>query len=210
MGCMSTPNAAQILTAARDALATPLSFDDVLAALATKDRQNAERRLAALDADPHRGLAWRRLACALMTLAPIAKFVGRDGVEFFVPDGRYRKQVFALEDLHDGNLAVYCPDVLDEAVAAGLLSPTGAPEPHGFAVAASGDVLNVEPLDGTALSPNPHVKNLTNWKRRALRLMLVPRATPAAFEAAELLCAIAAGQFAPAQLPPDNLPTADR
>src|SRR5436190_1805553 len=64
-----------------------------------------------------------RQVCALATLAPhAAKFVGRQTVQFYIADGKYRMQVFALEDLQDGNFTVYCPDVLEEAVRAGLLA----------------------------------------------------------------------------------------
>lgn len=197
---MSGSAGAQVLAAARESLARPLAFDDVLAKLGGRDRANAERRVVALDTQPDAGRAraWRRLACGLMTLAPVAKFAGRDAVEFYVPDGKYRMQVFALEDLRDGDLTVYCPDVLSEAVAAGLLVRTGHPEPHAHAVAATGEPLHVEALDGSALGPHAHVKNLTNWNRRALRVVLPPSATAGQIEAAELLCAIAAGRLAPA------------
>jgi hypothetical protein len=194
---MTEAEGANVLTKAREALARPIGYADLLAKLPGRDRANAERRATALDATPYpdRAAAWRRLACALMTLAPIAKFSGQQGVEFFVPDGRYRMQVFALEDMQDGNLTVYCPDVLAEAVAAGLLVPTGAPEPHGYAVAASGQPIEITALDGSANSPDPHVKNLTNWKRRALRVTLPPSPSSAQVEATEVLCAIAATHF---------------
>jgi hypothetical protein len=196
---MTDRGGAQVLAGAREALARPIGFADLLARLAGRDRQNAERRAAALDATPFadRARAWRRLACALMTLAPAARFAGRTGVEFFVPDGRYRMQVFALEDVQDGDLTVYCPDVLAEAAAAGVLSPTGRPDPDGYAAAATGEPLRVEPLDGTAASPDPHVKNLTNWKRKALRVTLPPSPSAAQVEAVELLCAVAARHFVP-------------
>jgi hypothetical protein len=191
--------AAQLLAAARELLSRPLTFPEVLAKLAGRDRANAERRVAALAAQPDAGraAAWQRLACGLMTLAPVAKLTGSSAVEFYVPDGRYRRQVFALEDLRDGGVTVYGPDVLADAVAAGLLARTGRPDPGGYAVAATGEPLHVEALDGTALSPHAHVKNLTNWSRRAARVALPPSASAAQVGAAELLCAIAAVRFAP-------------
>ena len=199
------------LAAARESLARPLTFADVLARLAARDRANAERRVAALDAQPHPGRArvWQRLACSLMTLAPVAKFTGRHAVEFFVPDGRYRMQVFALEDLQDGDITVYCPDVLAGAASAGLLAHTGHPDPHAYAVAATGEPLHVEPLDGSALSPDAHFKNLTNWNRRALRITLPPAVSTAQVEAAELLCALAALRFAPPVPPGGEAPAVD-
>ena len=198
-----------LLSAARELLSRPLTFAEVLAKLPGRDRANAERRVAVLAGQPDAGRAraWQRLACGLMTLAPVAKFTGTNAVEFYVPDGRYRMQVFALEDLRDGDVTVYCPDVLGDAVAAGLLTPTGQPEPRAYAVAATGDPLHVEALDGSAISPDAHVKNLTNWSRRALRVTLPPSASAGQVVAAELLCAIAALRFAP---PPADAPAAAR
>src|SRR5439155_689494 len=102
-----------------------------------------------------------RLACTMMTLAPhAAKLVGRETLQVYVADGpKYRMQVFALEDLQDGNMTVYCPDVLDEAVKAGLLSrPVRAAEPHAYTVTATHDHRRppperVEP--GTFSTPEP-------------------------------------------------------
>ena len=58
----------------------------------------------------------------MITLAPVAKVIGKQTIQFFIPDGKYRMQVFALEDLQDGNMTVYCPDVIAECVQAGLLA----------------------------------------------------------------------------------------
>jgi len=195
------PAPEQVLAAARALLARPLDFDAFLARLPAKDRTTALRRVAAFEAEPPSGRAdlWRRLACALMTLAPhAAKLVGRQTVQFYVADGRYRKQVFALEDLQDGPMTVYCPDALGEAVAAGLLARGAAHAgggPHQWVIPASGEALQVEPLTGESLNPHPHFKDLTGWNRKALRVTLPPAPSPAQTEAAELLCAIAALRF---------------
>ena len=209
---MQTPGPKQELAAARESLSRPLGFDAVLAKLPAKDRANAERRVAALEAenggaDPRRAGLWRRLACALTTLAPHAsKLVGRQTVQFYVADGKYRMQVFALEDLQDGHFTVYCPDVLDDAVAAGLL----ARHPHApddvWVVASSGEPLRVEPLDGSSPSPAAHVKDLTGWNRKAVRVTLPPSPSPAQVEAAELLCAMAAQHFARTTAPSTAAP----
>src|SRR5258708_763736 len=119
---MPTSEAKKVLTAARESLARRLSFEEFLAKLPPKDRVSAERRVTVLEAEPvpQRTDLWRRLACTLMTLSPhAAKLVGRQTVQFYIADGKYRMQVFALEDLQDGNMTIYCPDVLEEAVKAG-------------------------------------------------------------------------------------------
>ncbi len=187
-----------VLVAARESLANPLRFSDFLAKLSSKDRANAERRVMVLDAevDTTRAALWRQLACSLMTLAPhFAKLTGKQTLQVYVADGKYRMQVFALEDLQDGNFTVYCPDVLDEAVKAGLLTPAANAEPHEYVIESSGAPLRVERLDGKTLHPAPHIKDLTGWNRKALRITVPPAPSAEQVEAAELLCAIAAQRF---------------
>ena len=199
----------QALAAARDSLSHPLDFNEFLAKLSPKDRANAEKRVAVLEAGPgpHPARLWQRLGCVLMTLAPhAAKFVGRQTVQFYVADGKYRMQVFALEDLQDGHMTVYGPDVLAEAVKLGLLEPGAGPEgDHVYVVAATGEPLRVEPLDASSANLPAHVKDLTGWNRKAVRITLPPAPSPTQLEAAELLCAIAAGHFVRTP-PPDAKP----
>ena len=185
-----------------------MEFADFLAKLASKDRVNAEKRVAVLEAgpDPRRAVLWRRLVCVLMTLAGhAAKFVGRQTVQFYVADGlRYRMQVFALEDLQDGYMTVYCPDALAEAMEAGVLAP-GDAAAHMYVIPSSGEPLRVEALDRDSLDPGAHFKDLTGWNRKALRVTLPPSPSDAQVEATELLCAIAAQHFvrpAPGAAPP--------
>ncbi len=199
-----------LLDAARAALSPRITFDAFLAKLPTKDRVSAEKRVVALEAEPgntDRARLWRRLACSLMTLAPhAAKLAGRQTVQFYVADGRYRKQVFALEDLQDGNFTLYCPDVMGDVVDAGLLSPSphagGAGDPL-YVIGRTGEPLQVGSLDASSLNPGAHFKDLTGWNRKALRITLPPSPSPSQVGAAELVCAIAAGHFA-GQLPPST------
>ena len=191
----------QSLSAARKLLVHPLDFPQFLAKLSPKDRAGAERRVSALEAVPNPGGAvlWRRLACSLMTLAPhAAKLVGKQTLQIYVADGKYRMQVFALEDLQDGNFTIYCPDVLDEAVTAGLLTPAPHAEPPVYLIQPARQSLRVERLQSASGSHAVHFKDMTGWNRKALRITLLPSSTPEQVEAAELLCAIAAGHFVPA------------
>jgi hypothetical protein len=195
---MSYPKPAPSLESARASLSRPLSFEEFLAKLPPKDRAGAERRIAALEALPDQNHAhvWRRLACSLMTLAPFAaKLVGKQTLQIYVADGRYRMQVFALEDLQDGNFTVYCPDVLDEAMTAGLLTREPHAEADKYVIEPSKDALSVKRLDKNTLNPAPHFKDMTGWNRKALRITLPPAPTPAQLEAAELLCALGAQHF---------------
>ena len=175
----------------------PLDFEGFLSKLAPKDRVNAERRATTLDTEggPHRAALWRRLAASLMTLAPVAKLVGKQTVQFYIPDGKYRMQVFALEDLQDGNLTIYCPDRLAEAIDGGLVSRNEKSQPNVCTIKATKEPLSVEPLDSSAINPGDHVKDLVGWNRKALRITLASGSSNTQIEAAELLCAIASRHF---------------
>jgi hypothetical protein len=194
-------SASKLLVEASESLRQPLSFEEFLAKLPQKDRVNAEKRVVVLAASGAPGLAelWRRVAAALMTLAPhAAKLVGKQTVQYYAADGKYRMQVFALEDLQDGKLTVYCPDVLADAVDAGLLAPPTVAEPDGtgtYGIVGTPDALRIDALDRDSLNPAAHFKDMVGWNRRALRLMLPPTASPEQVAAAELVCAIAARRF---------------
>src|SRR4051794_4628649 len=185
---------AKTLEKAGELLQRRLSFAEFLAKLPPKDRVNAERRVGALEASAGPGLAelWRRLACALMTLSPhAAKLVGKQTVQFYIADGKYRMQVFALEDLQDGNITVYGPDVLNEAVEAGLLvRPTAATGMYGI-VGSAGEALRIDALDRDSENLVAHFKDMVGWNRTAVRITLPPSASVEQVEAAERLCAIA-------------------
>ena len=197
------------LAAARRSLEARLSFDEFLARLTPKDRLNAERRVQVLEAepDPSRADLWRRLVSVMMTLAPhAAKFVGKQTVQFYVADGKYRKQVFAMEDLQDGHFTVYCPDVLREMVNAGVIASAADAGPNLYRGARSTRPLRIEPLDGSSVNPGSHFKDMTGWNRKALRITLPPSAAEGQVEAAEMLCAVAAQHFIPSPPPPPRLP----
>jgi hypothetical protein len=195
---MQSSKSKQTLSAARASLAHRLSFEDFCARLSPKDKLNLEKRVAALEAEnaADRARLWQRLACTMMTLAPhAAKVIGRQTVQFYIADGKYRMQVFALEDLQDGNLTAYCPDALDEAIAAGLLSKPDEGEEDEY-VTTAGQTLRVESLTGSSINPAAHYKDMVGWNRKALAITLPPSASPAQLDATELLCAIAAQHFA--------------
>jgi len=150
-------------------------FDGMLARAAAKDRTHIQRHLAAADAegDPAHAALWRRLATTLFSLAPLPiQTVGHSAVLFFVPDGKYRMQMFALEDLSDGRIAVYLPDVLNDAIAKKILRKGDVADEYAI-VGSLRNSLHVEALDA-ANTPEPatHVKNMLGWNRKALRVTL--------------------------------------
>jgi hypothetical protein len=186
--------------------------------VSAKDRTGVEKHLAVIDAEPDsaHGRIWRRVAKALRRLAPLSvQTAGQHAIQFFVADGKYRMQAFALEDQRDGKILIYLPDVLEEASKARVLRPptkaaaassasasaaggTGtAPAPEYTVAGAAGTRLRIEALDA-ANSPNPapHYKHMLGWNRKALRITLLTTATEPELEAAEKLLSIAAKRWA--------------
>lgn len=179
---------------------TPMEYEAFLAKLGTKDRLNVERHVAACDAepDPAHSNNYRRLVCALAGMAPhAAKTHGQQAVQIYVPDGKYRMQVFALQDQRDGLIMIFCDDVLDVALKAGLLSGPHevAEQNNSYRLPNSVDSIKVDQLDGKTANPSPFYKDMLGWNRRAIRITLPANATPGQVKAAETLCAIGAKKW---------------
>ena len=168
------------------AISDVADIDTFLTGLAGKDRSNIEKHLAVIDAepDPNHGKLWRRLAVTMRRLAPMpVQTVGQHAVQFFVADGKYRMQVFALEDGRDGRVMIYLPDILADAEKAG--APLG--------------VLTPEVLDAANTpNPSPHIKHMLGWNRKAVRITLLTHAGQQQVSATEKLCDLAAGRWAKA------------
>lgn len=179
-----------------------LESDPALAALTsrpgTSGKTHLEKHLAACEAevDPSHARLWRRLLLRLGEMTPLPVQAVADAVMFFAPDGRYRMQVFALEDHKDGFIHVYLQDLLDEAVKEKvILSPNESGEyqiPNENHVALRVDLLDAA---NTKLPP-PHVKNMLGWNRKALRVTLIAsQADGPRVAAAEALCELAARKW---------------
>jgi hypothetical protein len=173
-------------------------FEELLIQTGAKDRANIEKHLAACDAesDPEHAMLWRRLVVTLGKLAPMpVATVGSQVVRFFIPDGKYRMQVFAIEDNRDGLLTVYLPNVMAKAVREKLLVKKG--ERYSVAGALS-QALTIQAVDANdPPDPPDHIKHMTGWNRKAVKSTL--SATGAGehqVEATERLCALAAEQWA--------------
>jgi hypothetical protein len=177
-----------------------IDYDGLLAKLGPKDRTNVERHILAAEAerDTDHARIWKRLATHLMTLAShAAKTTGQQSIQFFVADGKYRMQVFALEDLRDGKMTIYAGNSLDEAVKEGWITPPpkNERETHAYALGNGKDKLIIEELDGKTLNPAPFYKDMLGWNRKAIRISLLTTATPAQLEAAEQLCTLSARKW---------------
>lgn len=190
--------------AARAAIPVRVDFEGFLSKLSAKDRLNAERHLTACDAesDPRHSALWRRVACTLKTFAPHAtKLNGRDSIQFYVPDGKYKLQVFAMEDRRDGKLRVYLRNILKEALAEGVLS-AGTKDPIGgnlYKVRGASDALVIEELDENTPEPGAFFQHMLGWGRKAIRVGLPLAADEAQIAAVESLCFIAARQWLPVE-----------
>jgi hypothetical protein len=174
-----------VIDSFKTALAKPIELEALLSKAGQKDRTNVEKHLAVLDADhssPHAKL-WRRLMRALATLAPLAiQTVGQQAVQFFIADGKYRMQVFALEDQNDGQILLYVPDVLDEAKKLKIIADETVP---------------MEQLTASNTpNPSPHYKNMLGWNRKAIKIVLPVGASTEQIETAEHLAALAARAWA--------------
>jgi len=184
----------------------PAEYAGFLATMGVKDRSNIERHLATCEADPAgNGAAhsanYRRLLCALGGLAPhAAKTHGQQAVQFYIPDGKYRMQVFALEDQRDGNMAVYCEDVMEAAQKSGLLRGPNevAGQNNSYRIKGSIDSVKIDQMDGKTANPAPFYKDMLGWNRRAIRITVGITATADQLGAVETLCATAARKWIPA------------
>lgn len=174
-----------VIESFRAALAKPVELEVLLSKAGQRDRSNLEKHLAVVDADrgsPHAKL-WRRLVRSLATLAPMAiQTVGQQAVQFFIADGKYRMQVFALEDTLDGKIMLYTPDVLAEARKLKLIDE---------------ELIHIEQLEtSNTENPSPHFKNMLGWNRKALRITLPINADNEQVESAENIAALAARAWA--------------
>jgi hypothetical protein len=180
--------------ATAQALPVGTPFEQLLVRAGVKGRASLEKHLALCDAEPspiHAEL-WKRLLVKMGTLAPMpVQMSGAQAVMFFVADGKYRLQIFALEDLRDGKIAVYLTDVLSEAVAAKLLKKSGS---HYIAPHDKANHLAVELINSTNTpDPAPYFKHMIGWNRKAIKLAIdATNPDNAVAELIESLCELAA------------------
>ena len=170
-------------------------MDEMLAKVTAKDRAGMEKHLALCDAesDARHGNVWRRLAgllAGLVSLPP--RTCGSTSLTFFIPDGKYRQQVFALEDRRDGTLLVYLPDVATKAVRQALLA-----KDDGHYILPGTDRLFAEIIDSNLPELPSHVKPMLGWNRKAIRLSISTDFPDSRqLDTAELLCCLAAESWA--------------
>src|SRR6266498_5583414 len=190
----------------RQPAAPTMDYETFLSKLGPRDRLNVERHALALETtDPAHLNVWKRVAVSLMNLAPHApKTLGQQSIQYFIPDGKYRMQVFALHDGGDHKLLVFAPNVLQDALDAGIL--TGETQINenlrSYGIADSRDTLMVEELDGKTTDPSVFFKDMLGWNRKAVRITLLTTSTDAQISAAVALCSLAAKKWVESKVQP--------
>jgi hypothetical protein len=175
-------------------VAEPCDHDTFLSKFGEKDRKGIARHLALYEEKLGREAAerWCRFAHTLMALAPFpAKFVAQQAVQFYVPDGKYRMQVFALQATEDGSLAIYAGDILDQSFRVGILFRAKLGDTRIFRIHNSPECLTIDTLDGHSAGLAPACKAMTGWNRKAICITLPPNASAVQMESAASLCALA-------------------
>jgi hypothetical protein len=181
---------------ARQEAQTSQRFEEMLARVGAKDRANIEKHLVACEAepDPSHAQLWKRLAGTLASLAPLPpQAVGQQALLYFVPDGKYRMQVFALEDKRDGLVLLYLPNLLQQAVKEKILVKDGDQYASPDDTSA---LFSVVTLDSKTANPPQHVKHMIGWNRKAIMLTFhVGLNESSQLNAAEALCTLASKQW---------------
>jgi hypothetical protein len=178
---------------------TPRGFDDFMSRMTGSGRAAVERHLAACEKEmaPDHVRLWKRMVGLLGRLTPDAlPMSAARAVRFYVPDGKYKLQVFAVEDLRDGKLGIYLDDTRPTAFREGVL--TGEPEPDSNLYGIGGGKADEERLSielltaaGTTSAPD-YYKHMLGWHRTAIRITLGMESSTGQVRAAEAMCMIAA------------------
>ncbi|QOV87948.1 hypothetical protein [Humisphaera borealis] len=155
----------------------PKNFNEAFEKVSPKDRANLQKHLDAVASMPHAFTdTWKGLLLTLSQHAPHAcQTVGTEAVRFFVQDGTYKLQMFALEDKLAEPIRVYLPNVLEASIKAKLISRTAAP--NAFTVAGeSGEPILIDELDASTTIDAPvHFKFMIGLNRKALRVTFPSR-----------------------------------
>ena len=177
-----------------------MDFKTLISKLSAKDRHCVDRQIGARESSPVFGLAdrWRRIAGTLLNLAPgMVKLSGLHTMQFYIADGKYRKQVFALHALPESAIAVCIPDILEDATKLGLLAcKEKGDDSNLYRIGKTDQTLTVDIVSGTTVDPQIFYKDMTGWNRRALCITLAADSTQIQIRAVEDLCKFAAVAWA--------------
>jgi hypothetical protein len=174
------------------------NYDAFLTRLGQKALAAVEKHAELCEADAGQGYGrwWKRLAGSLGKLAPFAiETAGHQALKFHIPDGKYRVQVFALEDAATGRVVVYLPDIAALAVTNKLVKPST--DGHTYQIAGDGEVnLDLEVITSETKDAPVFVKPMLGWGRRAIRTSVSVIGDERQVVALERLCGLAAEAWA--------------
>jgi hypothetical protein len=174
-------------------------YEEFLEQLSVKGRASIQKHDEQCDAlpNPRQIELWRRLAGGLAKLARHSPEVfGQNSVKFHIPDGKYKVQVFALEDMRQGTIVLYIPDILQLAVRQKILSASTAPHQH--KVPGGAGILQFTPIDAETRDLTV-CKAMVGWGRHALRVELGEQTPEEHIQAVERMCELAAQKWAEPQ-----------
>jgi hypothetical protein len=170
-------------------------WDNFLSRLSRKSLASVEAHLEACEgnADIGYGRQWKRIAAMLGKLAGHAiEASGQHVLRFYIADGKYRQQVFTLEDGRKGAIHLFLPDVLEQAVARQLLNPPAEGE-RAYTVPGLPTVLiEIDRVTSESKDVPEFVKPMLGWGRRALKITLAAVGEDDRLQAVGRLCDLAA------------------
>jgi hypothetical protein len=193
--------------------ASPLvdPWDAFVARLSRKSLASVEAHVEACEgnADIGYGRQWKRLASMLGKLAGHAiEASGQHVLRFYIADGKYRQQVFTLEDARKGTIQLFLPDIIDLAIARHLLA---APKEGDRAYSVPGQpdvIVDIDRITSESKDVPEFVRPMLGWGRRALKITLQAQGEDDRLQAVGRLCDLAAEAWPKAsELPPPVVPT---
>ena len=183
-------------TAASRAAIAVADFELFLTRLNPKARLAVDKHLelSSADAALGNGKHWKRLAGLLARLAPHVIEVKGTALKYHIADGKYRQQVFALEDSRLGMIRVYMGDIIKTATARGIL---GAPEGRSFPVTGeAGTRVELQEVSSENKPGQDFYRPMLGWGRKALFTDVPAQAEEKQIRAVERLCEFAAETWA--------------
>jgi hypothetical protein len=172
-----------------------IPYEAFLRQLSVKGRATMEKHdeRCASDAIQGHGELWKRLAGVFGSLAGHAtEVLGLQTVKYYIADGKYKLQVFALEDTGQGTVVIYFPDVLEAAVKRKILA--SGLKPHCYQALEGGTQLHLEKISAETQDLTA-CKGMVGWGRKALRVELSVHADEKQVHAVERLCGLAAEKW---------------
>ena len=171
-------------------------YEAFLGQLSPKGRSNIQKHDALNESEsaPEHCALWKRFAGRFGKLAGyLVEASGQHTVKFYIADGKYKLQVFALEDTPQGTIVVYLPDVVQSAVGEKLLAAGAAAQQ--YQVPGATGPLQLTPIDAQTRDLTV-CKGMVGWGRRAVSVEFGTSAPEAHVHVVEQMCEMAAQKWA--------------